>query len=162
MSWDCGLKYMFSVSPALQQGSMCILHDKEDLSRLEMVQRLAKDGCRFLQSHSKGPERTCEVRKHSCKSEDNRCFYSILPPHNVLRDVQRCWYIDTMTKVMTQECTVALLWNTVLFDALHWTAIFGLVAVKQQSSCLSDGPLYVIMNPTELAYFLLEYSEREH
>uniref|UniRef100_UPI0037E6FA35 rap guanine nucleotide exchange factor 5-like isoform X1 n=1 Tax=Semicossyphus pulcher TaxID=241346 RepID=UPI0037E6FA35 len=60
MSWDCGLRYMFSVSPALQQGSMCILHDKEDLSRLEMVQRLAKDGCRFLQNQSKGPERTSE------------------------------------------------------------------------------------------------------
>lgn len=41
---------------------MCILHDKEDLSRLEMVQRLAKDGYRFLQNHSKGPERTSEVR----------------------------------------------------------------------------------------------------
>ncbi|XP_069393093.1 rap guanine nucleotide exchange factor 5-like isoform X3 [Paralichthys olivaceus] len=60
MSWDCGLRYMFSVPPVLQPGSMCILHDKEDLSRLEMVQRLAKDGCRFLQNHSKGPERTCE------------------------------------------------------------------------------------------------------
>ncbi|XP_035527878.1 rap guanine nucleotide exchange factor 5-like [Morone saxatilis] len=60
MSWDCGLRYMFSMSPGLQQGSMCILHDKEDLSRLEMVQRLAKDGCRFLQNHSKGPERTSE------------------------------------------------------------------------------------------------------
>ncbi|XP_027868395.1 rap guanine nucleotide exchange factor 5b isoform X1 [Xiphophorus couchianus] len=60
MSWDCGLKYMFSMSPALQQGSKCILQDKEDLSRLEMVQRLAKDGCRFLQSHSKGPEKTSE------------------------------------------------------------------------------------------------------
>ncbi|XP_049587221.1 rap guanine nucleotide exchange factor 5 [Syngnathus scovelli] len=60
MSWDCGLKYMFSVSPSLQPSSMCILHDKEELSRLEMVQRLAKDGCRFLQNHSKGPERTNE------------------------------------------------------------------------------------------------------
>ncbi|XP_063735441.1 rap guanine nucleotide exchange factor 5-like isoform X1 [Eleginops maclovinus] len=60
MSWDCGLKYMFSASPALQPGSLCILNDKEDLSRLEMVQRLAKDGCRFLQNHSKGPERTSE------------------------------------------------------------------------------------------------------
>ncbi|XP_074539808.1 rap guanine nucleotide exchange factor 5b isoform X2 [Halichoeres trimaculatus] len=39
---------------------MCILHDKEDLSRLEMVQRLAKDGCRFLQNQSKGLERTSE------------------------------------------------------------------------------------------------------
>lgn len=64
MSWDCGLRYMFSVPPALQQRSMCILHDKEDLSRLEMVQRLAKDGCRFLQNHSKGPERPSEVSKH--------------------------------------------------------------------------------------------------
>ncbi|KAM9722925.1 rap guanine nucleotide exchange factor 5b isoform 2-T2 [Menidia menidia] len=59
MSWDCGLRYMFSVSPALQQGK-CIMHDKEDLSRLEMVQKLAKDGCRFLQNHSKSPERTSE------------------------------------------------------------------------------------------------------
>ncbi|XP_003454478.2 rap guanine nucleotide exchange factor 5b isoform X1 [Oreochromis niloticus] len=60
MSWDCGLRYMFSVSPGLQHGNKCILHDKEDLSRLEMVQRLAKDGCRFLQNHSKSPERTSE------------------------------------------------------------------------------------------------------
>ncbi|XP_057691211.1 rap guanine nucleotide exchange factor 5-like [Corythoichthys intestinalis] len=60
MSWDCGLKYMFSVSPSLQPTGMCILHDKEELSRLEMVQRLAKDGCRFLQNHSKGPGRTNE------------------------------------------------------------------------------------------------------
>ncbi|XP_014911899.1 rap guanine nucleotide exchange factor 5-like [Poecilia latipinna] len=60
MSWDCGLKYMFSMPPALQQGNKCILHDKEDLSRLEMVQRLAKDGCRFLQNHSKGPEKTSQ------------------------------------------------------------------------------------------------------
>ncbi|XP_075883247.1 rap guanine nucleotide exchange factor 5b isoform X1 [Nelusetta ayraudi] len=60
MSWDCGLKYMFSVSPALQPGGLSILPDKEDLSGLEMVQRLAKDGCRFLQHHSKGPERTSE------------------------------------------------------------------------------------------------------
>lgn len=63
MSWDCGLRYMFSVPPALQQRNICILHDKEDLSRLEMVQRLAKDGCRFLQNHSKGPERPSEVSK---------------------------------------------------------------------------------------------------
>ncbi|KAM4568498.1 rap guanine nucleotide exchange factor 5b [Fundulus diaphanus] len=62
MSWDCGLRYVFSMPPALQQGSKCIVHDKEDLSRLEMVQRLAKDGCRFLQNHSKSPERTAETQ----------------------------------------------------------------------------------------------------
>ncbi|XP_028326848.1 rap guanine nucleotide exchange factor 5-like isoform X2 [Gouania willdenowi] len=54
MSWDCGLRYMFTVSPALQQGN------KEDLSRLEMVQRLAKDSCRFLQNHRRGPEKSSE------------------------------------------------------------------------------------------------------
>ncbi|XP_037310072.2 rap guanine nucleotide exchange factor 5-like isoform X1 [Pungitius pungitius] len=59
MSWDCGLGYMFSVSPALQPGSMCVLHDKEELYSMEMVQRLAKDGCRFLQRH-KGSERSSE------------------------------------------------------------------------------------------------------
>lgn len=53
---------MFSVAPALQPGGLSFLPDKEDLSGLEMVQRLAKDGCRFLQHHSKGPERTAEVR----------------------------------------------------------------------------------------------------
>ncbi|XP_038125490.1 rap guanine nucleotide exchange factor 5-like isoform X1 [Cyprinodon tularosa] len=60
LSWDCGLKYMFFMSPGVQQGSKCIVHDKEELSRLEMVQRLAKDGCRFLQIHSKGPDRMTE------------------------------------------------------------------------------------------------------
>lgn len=54
MSWGCGLRYLFSLHPALQQGGVCTLHDKDELSRLEMVQRLAKDGCRFLQ---KVPER---------------------------------------------------------------------------------------------------------
>lgn len=72
MSWDCGLRYMFSVTPALQPGSMCILHDKEDLSRLEMVQRLAKDGCRLLQNHGKSQEKTSEVR-HTRASL--RCFH---------------------------------------------------------------------------------------
>lgn len=73
MSWDCGLRYMFSVAPAVQQpGGMCILPDKEDLSRLEMVQRLAKDGCRFLQNHSKSPEKTSEVRT---KNNQNRKIF---------------------------------------------------------------------------------------
>uniref|UniRef100_A0AAR2L3J8 Rap guanine nucleotide exchange factor (GEF) 5a n=1 Tax=Pygocentrus nattereri TaxID=42514 RepID=A0AAR2L3J8_PYGNA len=52
MAWDCGLKYLFSLPPALQQGSVCALRSPEELSRLEMVQRLAKDGCRFLQNQN--------------------------------------------------------------------------------------------------------------
>ncbi|XP_008321582.2 rap guanine nucleotide exchange factor 5-like [Cynoglossus semilaevis] len=80
MSWDCGLRYMFSVAPAVQQpGGMCILPDKEDLSRLEMVQRLAKDGCRFLQNHSKSPEKTSEPR-----SDEAVRIYLRERGHNVL------------------------------------------------------------------------------
>ncbi|XP_029104027.1 rap guanine nucleotide exchange factor 5 isoform X2 [Scleropages formosus] len=40
------------------QGGVCALRDKDELSRLEVVQRLAKDGCRFLQ---KVPERSAEA-----------------------------------------------------------------------------------------------------
>uniref|UniRef100_W5N0M7 Rap guanine nucleotide exchange factor 5 n=1 Tax=Lepisosteus oculatus TaxID=7918 RepID=W5N0M7_LEPOC len=44
-----------------ETGVVCTLHDKEDLSRLEMVQRLAKDGCRLLQvPNSRAPDRPCE------------------------------------------------------------------------------------------------------
>lgn len=58
--WDCGLRYMFSAPPSLHPGNTCILQCKEDLSRLEMVQRLAKDGCRFLQIHGKVSEKIKE------------------------------------------------------------------------------------------------------
>ncbi|KAI1886192.1 hypothetical protein AGOR_G00211460 [Albula goreensis] len=49
-------------SPAEEkQGGVCTLHDKEEMSRLEMVQRLAKDGCRFLQTqNSKALDRSVE------------------------------------------------------------------------------------------------------
>uniref|UniRef100_A0A8C1DQM8 Rap guanine nucleotide exchange factor (GEF) 5a n=2 Tax=Cyprinus carpio TaxID=7962 RepID=A0A8C1DQM8_CYPCA len=62
MAWDCGLRYVFSVSPALQQGPGAAIRDKEDISRLEMVQRLAKDGCRLLHSPLRAAERPAEVR----------------------------------------------------------------------------------------------------
>ncbi|KTF77891.1 hypothetical protein cypCar_00009393 [Cyprinus carpio] len=60
MAWDCGLRYVFSVSPALQQGPGAAIRDKEDISRLEMVQRLAKDGCRLLHSPLRAAERPAE------------------------------------------------------------------------------------------------------
>uniref|UniRef100_A0A3B3QJY1 DEP domain-containing protein n=1 Tax=Paramormyrops kingsleyae TaxID=1676925 RepID=A0A3B3QJY1_9TELE len=72
MSWGCGLRYLFSLPPALQQGGVCTLRDKDELSRLEMVQRLAKDGCRFLQ---KVPERAEVKKKKVCllKVKCSRC-----------------------------------------------------------------------------------------
>ncbi|XP_035387006.1 rap guanine nucleotide exchange factor 5b isoform X4 [Electrophorus electricus] len=60
MAWDCGLRYVFSVSPALQQGPGAASRDREDISRMEMVQRLAKDGCRLLHSPLRQAERPAE------------------------------------------------------------------------------------------------------
>ena len=93
MSWDCGLRYMFSVSPALQQGSKCILHDKEDLSRLEMVQKLAKDGCRLLQNHNKGPERTSEVRCTRLAATRIDIFFS---PNQAFQAKYKCTDMETV------------------------------------------------------------------
>lgn len=69
MAWDCGLKFVFSVSPTLQTGPVAGGRDREDISRLELVQRLAKDGCRLLHSPVKATERPTEVRFiniHAC------------------------------------------------------------------------------------------------
>uniref|UniRef100_A0A8C9QXN5 Rap guanine nucleotide exchange factor 5 n=1 Tax=Scleropages formosus TaxID=113540 RepID=A0A8C9QXN5_SCLFO len=70
ISWDCGLRYLFSLSSALQQGGFCALRNKEDVSRLEMVQKLAKDGCRFLQTQGmrEGEDETEEEEWSSSRS----------------------------------------------------------------------------------------------
>ncbi|XP_048008393.1 rap guanine nucleotide exchange factor 5b isoform X1 [Megalobrama amblycephala] len=50
-----------SPSPAVcKQGPGAGTRDREDISRLEMVQRLAKDGCRLLHSPLKAAERPAE------------------------------------------------------------------------------------------------------
>ncbi|XP_076866038.1 rap guanine nucleotide exchange factor (GEF) 5a isoform X2 [Brachyhypopomus gauderio] len=46
-----------------KQGGMCALRAPDDLTRLEMVQRLAKDGCRFLQSQNyRLPDRSAQTQ----------------------------------------------------------------------------------------------------
>ncbi|XP_017556999.2 rap guanine nucleotide exchange factor 5 isoform X1 [Pygocentrus nattereri] len=46
-----------------KQGSVCALRSPEELSRLEMVQRLAKDGCRFLQNQNyRLPDRSAQAQ----------------------------------------------------------------------------------------------------
>lgn len=52
MAWDCGLKFVFSLTPVLPQGGVCALRDKEDGSRLDVARRLDQDGCPFLQKQS--------------------------------------------------------------------------------------------------------------
>lgn len=70
MSWGCGLKYLFSLPPALQQAGVCALRAPDDFSRLEMVQRLAKDGYRFLQNQNyRLPDRSAQVGLKTLSSE---------------------------------------------------------------------------------------------
>uniref|UniRef100_A0A8C1Z0D9 Rap guanine nucleotide exchange factor (GEF) 5a n=1 Tax=Cyprinus carpio TaxID=7962 RepID=A0A8C1Z0D9_CYPCA len=70
MSWDCGLKYLFSLPPVLQQAGVCALRAPDDFSRLEMVQRLAKDGYRFLQNQNyRLPDRSAQVGRPSLTPE---------------------------------------------------------------------------------------------
>ncbi|XP_041102239.1 rap guanine nucleotide exchange factor 5 isoform X2 [Polyodon spathula] len=49
------------VNPANTEkpGTVCTLHDRDDISQIEMVQRLAKDSCRFLQTpNNTAPDKT--------------------------------------------------------------------------------------------------------
>uniref|UniRef100_A0A4W4EGX7 Rap guanine nucleotide exchange factor (GEF) 5a n=1 Tax=Electrophorus electricus TaxID=8005 RepID=A0A4W4EGX7_ELEEL len=78
MAWDCGLRYLFSLPPALQQSGVCALRAPDDLSRLEMVQRLAKDGCRFFQSQNyRLPDRSAQVSTPPPYREWSSSSYSV-------------------------------------------------------------------------------------
>uniref|UniRef100_A0A4W4FVY8 Rap guanine nucleotide exchange factor (GEF) 5b n=1 Tax=Electrophorus electricus TaxID=8005 RepID=A0A4W4FVY8_ELEEL len=87
MAWDCGLRYVFSVSPALQQGPGAASRDREDISRMEMVQRLAKDGCRLLHSPLRQAERPAEVRRcaHTSRTQAFTSAQPCLLPESCYR-----------------------------------------------------------------------------
>ncbi|NXR77220.1 RPGF5 factor, partial [Pycnonotus jocosus] len=57
MSWDCGFKYLFALSPTLKAGVLCKLQGRDDIGRLELVQKLARENCQFLQADRKGLEK---------------------------------------------------------------------------------------------------------
>uniref|UniRef100_A0A8C8S1R0 Uncharacterized protein n=1 Tax=Pelusios castaneus TaxID=367368 RepID=A0A8C8S1R0_9SAUR len=57
MSWDCGFKYLFALSPTLKAGVLCKLQEREDIGRIELVQKLARENCQFLQVDRKEPEK---------------------------------------------------------------------------------------------------------
>lgn len=59
MSWDCGFKYLFAFPPTLKAGVMCKLHEREDIGRLELVQKLAREN--LLQTDKKEQEKTDQV-----------------------------------------------------------------------------------------------------
>uniref|UniRef100_A0A8C9LEF9 Rap guanine nucleotide exchange factor 5 n=1 Tax=Pavo cristatus TaxID=9049 RepID=A0A8C9LEF9_PAVCR len=58
MSWDCGFKYLFALSPTLKAGVLCKLQERDDIGRIELVQKLARENCQFLQADRKQPEKT--------------------------------------------------------------------------------------------------------
>lgn len=57
MSWDCGLKYIFTFSPTLKAGVMCMLQERDDIGRIELVQKLARENGQFLQTDKKEQEK---------------------------------------------------------------------------------------------------------
>uniref|UniRef100_A0A8D2LUZ5 Rap guanine nucleotide exchange factor 5 n=1 Tax=Varanus komodoensis TaxID=61221 RepID=A0A8D2LUZ5_VARKO len=57
MSWDCGFKYLFAFPPTLKAGVMCKLQEREDIGRLELVQKLARENCHLLQTDKKEPDK---------------------------------------------------------------------------------------------------------
>lgn len=98
MAWDCGLKFVFSVSPTLQQGPGAGVRDREDISRLELVQRLAKDGCRLLHSPLRATERPAEVRFiniHVCCMCEGLPARLLLGKHKAdeASRMNSCWFV---------------------------------------------------------------------
>lgn len=61
MSWDCGFKYIFAFSPTLKAGMMCKLQERDDIGRIELVQKLARESCQFLQADKKEQEKSEHV-----------------------------------------------------------------------------------------------------
>lgn len=61
MSWDCGFKYIFAFSPTLKAGMMCKLQERDDIGRIELVQKLARENCQFLQTDKKEQEKSEHV-----------------------------------------------------------------------------------------------------
>ncbi|NWR97099.1 RPGF5 factor, partial [Motacilla alba] len=62
MSWDCGFKYLFALSPTLKAGVLCKLQGRDDIGRIELVQKLARENCQFLQADRKALEKAEQVR----------------------------------------------------------------------------------------------------
>ncbi|NXL13708.1 RPGF5 factor, partial [Setophaga kirtlandii] len=61
MSWDCGFKYLFALSPTLKAGVLCKLQGRDDIGRIELVQKLARENCQFLQADRKALEKAEQV-----------------------------------------------------------------------------------------------------
>ncbi|NWH45795.1 RPGF5 factor, partial [Fregata magnificens] len=90
MSWDCGFKYLFALSPTLKAGVLCKLQGRDDLGRIELVQKLARENCQFLQADRKPLEKAEQVRHffHTQEGKNPKGFHWVCgssppPPLNV-------------------------------------------------------------------------------
>ncbi|XP_033921435.1 rap guanine nucleotide exchange factor 5 isoform X3 [Melopsittacus undulatus] len=53
MSWDCGFKYLFALSPTLKAGVLCKLQGRDNIGQIELVQKLARENGQFMQADRK-------------------------------------------------------------------------------------------------------------
>lgn len=60
MSWDCGFKYLFALSPTLKAGVMCKLQGRDDFRRIDFVQKLSRDN-QILPPPSKPLDKKAQV-----------------------------------------------------------------------------------------------------
>ncbi|NXW01565.1 RPGF5 factor, partial [Fregetta grallaria] len=94
MSWDCGFKYLFALSPTLKAGVLCKLQGRDDIGRIELVQKLARENCQFLQADRRPPEKAEQVR-HFFRSVGAGCVcrrgwsFSSPPPQGAGREKVR-------------------------------------------------------------------------
>ncbi|NXX57141.1 RPGF5 factor, partial [Scopus umbretta] len=54
--------YLFALSPTLKAGVLCKLQGRDDIGRIELVQKLARENCQFLQADRKPLEKAEQVR----------------------------------------------------------------------------------------------------
>ncbi|NXA60217.1 RPGF5 factor, partial [Mohoua ochrocephala] len=58
----CNSEYLFALSPTLKAGVLCKLQGRDDIGRIELVQKLARENCQFLQADRKALEKAEQVR----------------------------------------------------------------------------------------------------
>ncbi|KAK2501535.1 hypothetical protein MC885_012616 [Smutsia gigantea] len=86
MSWDCGFKYIFAFSPTLKAGVMCKLQERDDIGRIELVQKLARENYQFLQMDKKEQEKSEHQDDEVTTVQVTEQEQSVL----VLKKVQSC------------------------------------------------------------------------
>ncbi|NXN45119.1 RPGF5 factor, partial [Rhinoptilus africanus] len=138
MSWDCGFKYLFALSPTLKAGVLCKLQGRDDIGRIELVQKLARENCQFLQPDRKPLEKAEQVSGGDGAREEAgaalvlRKVWSRSPaPERRGRErvagSGRCAGVDTLFLLLVINCTLGFLSSsaeTLLDDFLLTYTVF--------------------------------------